>query len=375
MEGKPESKDVNTGDTSTSADEKSMSSLKLFYDSNLGKMDLNSDKHVDSNELNAYKRNFPALSPERRKIEALQDNLDEIEYLSRDPGFHIFKHHGIKPSDMQILSSKSESDPLVNKVNSSLADRDYKRAISKGIELTQDNTYVVEFAMGKTSYTLDPFEHLANFAQREYKTTIVDKNQYDAYRVGERLSTQSDWVKFLSDGSFHDYWVSVNDKHVEQSFSWTDEKQGVHPISSDAYKALKSEISAKGKTTFDVPYQGADHTYISEKPLSEMNIVSREPLQRHFLQLDVGNNSFSFSLTRQLRNLTTRHKLDVEVPEDVYEKSNAAWNPSLNNGSLWFGKLHVMTSDIKKRWSELDPSYEKVTTDEGRKFIVEKRNH
>ncbi len=371
MEQKLENKDDVT--KPAAADEKSMSSLKLFYDSNLGKMDLNSDKHLSKDELDAYKRNFPALSSDRKKIDVLEDNYDEIEYLTKDPGFHFFKHHGIKPSDMQVLNSKSESDPLVNKINSGFADRDYERASSKAIELTQDNTYVVELAMGKTSYTLDPLEHLSNLAQREYKTTIVDKNQYDAYRVGERLSTQSDWVNFFSDGTFHDYWVSVNDKHVEQAFSWTDEKQRVHPISSDAYKALKSEIYAKGKTTFDVPYQGSEHTYISDRPLSEMNIVSREPLQRHFLQLDVGNNTFSFNLTRQLRNLTTRHHLQLEVPEDVYEKSVAGWNPSLNNGSLWFGKLHVMTSDIKKRWTELDPSYEKVTTAEGRNFIVEKR--
>lgn len=369
MERKTESASIAKTD---STNELNASSLKLFYDSNLSKMDRNHDGHVLSEELNSYKAQFDPLSKERRQLDVLSKNIDEIEYLSNDPGFHFFKQHGIKAKDMEILSARAPSDGLVSKVNSELADRDYERALSKGTELTQDNTYLVELAMGKTSYTFDWREHIGNIAQREYKTTIVGERQYDSYQIGQTLSSQADWIKLFSSGLWSDYWVAVNDKHIEKSYSWTDENQNVHPIPEDAYAALKSELVREGKTIFDVAYQGANHSYISDKPLSKMKVVSRVPMSRHFFELEIGNESLSLSLSRQLRNMTTRHRIEVEVPEDVYDKSRSAWETSFNRGSLLLGKLNIMTSDIKKRWTELDPSYEKITTSEGRKFIVKK---
>ncbi|PZM77493.1 MAG: hypothetical protein DKT66_24720 [Candidatus Melainabacteria bacterium] len=104
-----------------------------------------------------------------------------------------------------------------------------------------------------------------------------------------------------------------------------------------------------------------------------MNVVKREPMNRYFLDVEISNSSFTPDLVKHLRNATTSHQVEMEVPQNLYANTKSTWNPQLNAGSfLLGGRISSMHGTVRERRMEVDKGFEKVTTDKGRTFIVPK---
>lgn len=358
----------------------SAGSLKQFYDTNKTAMDLDKDGFVIKGELEQFKAKHNPISREYRLADALGERVHDVEVLSRDEAstWDWFENNGITSKDMVALDAKARSNPndrLVKSINDGLAAKNYEQIVRSASELTEDRLHLVDLKFKKNSFTLDPFKHIGNEMKAESQTTVVGERQFDKYKVGQELSRQGDVVGFLFNGDFNSYSVSVAGKRVETAYGWVDGRNQAHPLSNDIYKEIKAELGRQGRTTWDVPYAGSTHTYISDKPLSQMNVVKREPMNRYFLDVEISNSSLTLDLVKHMRNATTAHRVEMEVPQNLYANTKSTWNPHLSTGSfLLGGRVSSMHGDVKKKWTEVDKDFEQVTTDQGRTFIVPKRN-
>lgn len=358
----------------------SAGSLKQFFETNKAAIDTDKDGFVVKGELDKFKSKLNPISREHRLAEALGERVHDVEVLSRDEAstWDWFENNGITYKDMAALDAKARTSPndrLVKSINDGLAAKDYEHIVRSASELTEDRLHLVDLKFKKHSFSLDPFKHIGNELKAESQTTVVGERQFDKYKVGEELSRQGDVAGFLFNGDFDSYSVSVAGKRVETAYGWVDSQNQARPLRHDIYKELKSELGRQGRTTWDVPYSGSTHTYISDQPLSAMNVVKREPLNRYFLDVEISNSSMTFDLVKHLRNATTSHRVEMEVPQNLYANTKSTWNPHLSTGSfLLGGRVSSMHGEVKDRRTEVDKNFEQVTTDKGRRFIVPKPN-
>lgn len=353
--------------------------LKQFYDNNKPGIDLDKNGFVTSAELDKFKNQFNPLSREYRQAESLSQKARDIQQLNRDEsGFLVFSDSkGISSKDMEAFDSKAKTVPadrLVKSINDDLASKNYEDVVKNAQELNEDRLYLVDLKMQKTSYSLDIWEHLENAAKAEYRTTLVGERQFDKYKVGQTLSSKFDVMGAILNDSYGSYSVSVSDKRIDKSYNWVDGQNKQHALTAPLYNELKNELKRQGRTLFDAPYAGSTHTYISDKPISDMNIVARQPMNRYFIDVEISNSTLTFDWTKQLTNLTTSHRVEMEVPKSLYEKTgDKVWNPKLSTNTFIIGgRISAINGDIKKKWTEVDPDYEQVTTDTGRQFILPK---
>lgn len=359
----------------------SASSLKQFYDRNKSDIDLDKDGFIKSHELDKFKAKFNPISREFRQAETLSEKVRDIQHLNRDEsGFLNFSDSkGISGKDMDAFDAKAKSTPndrLVKSVNDSFASKNYEENLRNAQELNEDRLYLVDLKLKKNTFSLDIWDHIENAAKAEYKTTVVGERQFDKYKEGQTLSNQFDYINALFNDEFSTYSVSVYDKRIEKNYNWVDGQNKAHPISAPLYNEFKAELQRQGRTLIDTPYAGSTRTYVADKPISDMNIVMRQPMNRYFVDVEISNSSFTFDWVKHLRNLTTTHRVEMEVPKDLYEKSNKVWDPKLSlNSFIIGGRISSMSGDIKRKWTEVEPDYEQVTTDKGRSFIVPKKKN
>ncbi|MBX9568553.1 MAG: hypothetical protein K2X77_06630 [Candidatus Obscuribacterales bacterium] len=357
----------------------SASSLKLFYEANKVALDADSNGYVDKEELVKFKAQRNPISQEYRLAESLSEKLPEIQALSRDEGgFLVFSDtKGVSAKDIDALDARAQyspTDKLTTSINDSLASRDYEDVLRKAQELTEERLHLVDLKFKKHSFSLDPFKHLGNELKAEHKTTLVGERQFGKYEVGQTLSNKVDGFGILFNGTLDSYSVSVSNKRVETTHYWTDAKKNMHPISPPVYEAIRDELQRHGRSLIATHYAGSTHNYISDRPISEMNIVSREPHQRFFVDVEIRNSSLSLDLTKHIRNASTKHRIELEVPQKLYEDAKNIWDPKLNAMSfLLGGRLSSMHGEVKRKWTEVDPDYEKVVNSNGYSFVIPKR--
>ncbi len=357
----------------------SAKSLKSFYDNNKDKIDTDKNGFVSGRELDSFRTQFNQISREYRQADALSKNAREIQRLNRDEsGFLVFSDSkGISSKDMDAFNAKASASPndrMIKSVNDDFASKNYEDVVKNAQELNEERMYLVDLKMQKTSYSLDFWEHVENAAKAEYRTTLVGERQFDKYQKGQTLSTKFDVMGALLNDKYGSYSVSVSDKRIEKNYNWVDGQNKPHNLTAPLYNELKAELQRQGRTLLDTPYAGSTHTYISEKPISDMKIVARQPMNRYFVDVEISNSSFTFDWTKHLTNLTTSHRVEMEVPKALYEKTgDKVWNPRLSTNTFIInGRVSEIHGDIKKKWSEVDPDYEQVTTDTGRSFILPK---
>ena len=357
----------------------SASTLKGFYDKNKADLDLDKDGFIKSSELDQFKSKHNPISREYRQADALSANVRTIQKMSRDEsGFLVFyDSKGISAKDMVAFANKAKStpgDPDIKSVNDGLASKNYEDVVKNAKELNEERVHLVDFKMQKHSFSLDLFDHLENMAKAEYKTTLVGERQFDKYKKGDTVSHKADYLNFLFNEELSSYSVSVHDKRIETGYNWVDGQKKAHELSAPVFKELREELKRHGRTLIDTPYAGSTTTHISEKSLSDMNIVSRQPMNRYFVDVEISNSSFTLDWTKHLRNLTTSHRVEMEVPKNLYEQSNKVWDPKLSvNSFIIGGRVSSMHGDIKRKWTEVDPDYEQVTTDTGHNIILPKK--
>lgn len=355
----------------------SAASLKDFYYKSKANIDLDRDGFVTGSELNKYKANYNPISREHRLAQALGDKSGQIQHLSRDEKggwFNWSDSKGISSQDMAVFDTKARTtsgDRLVKSVNDDLASKNYEEVVRNAQELNEERIHLVDLAFRKHSFSLDPWDHIENALKTEHQTTLVGERQYNKYKIGETLSNQADYLGFLFNGDFNSYSVSVSGKRIETNYNWVDAHKQAHSLSAPIYKEIKAELARHGKTLIDTPYAGSTLTYISDKPISQMNIVSREPLNRYFVDVEISNSSLTFDFTKHLRNATTAHRVEMEVPENLYKKAKSVWDPHLSTNSFIIGgRVSSMHGEIKRKWTEIDPDFEQVKTDTGRTFVM-----
>jgi hypothetical protein len=354
----------------------SISSLKLFYDSFKSTIDSDNNGFVNRKELDTFREKQNPISREHRLADVLAGKVQDIQALSRDEsGFLVFSDSaGISSKDIDALSAKASGDPeqkLVKSIRADLASRNYEDVLKSGCELVEERLHFVDLKFKKSSVSLDPWKHLGNSLSAEYRTTLVGQRQFEKYEVGQALSSKFDTFGALFNLNFDTYSVSVSDKRVHSSYSWIDNEQKEHSVSAPVFDALKGELRKHGRTLIDTVYSGSTHTYISDLQIEEMNIVAREPYQRYFVDVEFRNSSFSFDLSKHIRNASTKHRVEIEVPEKVYNDARAIWDPKLSMNSMLINRrISSLHGDIKRKWTESDPSFERLTTDSGRTFVV-----
>lgn len=350
--------------------------LKAYLQANSAKIDTDHNGFFDAQELQRAARQFPILSRDSRVLGAALNSVDDIQSLHKDERWYQ-SYKGISFGDIDAfdnLAQQKPADRRVSKVRNYLDSRNYEDALAKATDLKEDQVHSIELKFKKSSFTLDPWKHLDNELKAETQTMLVGERQYDKYKVGQELSSKDDWAGFLFHGELATYHVSVAGKHIDNSYSWVDKSGTTHPLTKAEHDALGAEFQHHGKFLQRVPYSDATHTYIMKSPLNPSDVVQREPMHRYFMDVEVKNSSFTPSISKMLRNSLNTHKIEIEVPREQYLKSDRAWKPHLNVGSLLVGgRLSQMEGDIKRKWQETDPNFEEVTTKDGRRLIVAKQ--
>lgn len=364
------------GKTQVSLHDEALSptSLKQYLDANRSKMDSNNNGFLSSDECSKWQQKFPLLSRDARITGALKENMGGIQALASDESWYQ-RYKGISVNDENAfdkLARSGKNNGVVKSVTDYFNARNYESVIARAQELREDRLHTVDLEMKKSNFSLDIGKHISNSMKAEYQTTVVGERQYDKYKVGEVLSDRSDWAGLLS-GEIASYKVTVAAKNEYKSYSWVDNRGTDHPLSKPEFDALGAELQRHGKQLQTVPYSDATHRYVFDRPLTQADITHREPMQRYFLNVQVHNSSFTPSIIKQLRNATTQHKLEIEVPQSLYATTNRTWDPRLNTTSLVLGgRISQMKGDVTRKWQETDPNFDEVTTKDGRKLVIAK---
>jgi len=220
--------------------------------------------------------------------------------------------------------------------------------------------------------TIDPFEMIENELKAVYETMIVGQRQYESWDIGEEVSSVYDWGDLIFNGNlFTHYTVSVSEKQSVSQYFWKDSTWSDREMTELEYTAVISELSKGNILT--VPYSGQTTTYVLDKPLSEYQFVTSQPMTRYFVTVLVKNETITFDATKWIRNATNTHHIEVEVSKEVYEKSvvGEAWNPDWNVGSFILrGRFSQLHGYVENLWTEEDPSFQEVTTTDGRTMII-----
>ena len=241
-------------------------------------------------------------------------------------------------------------------------------------ELKEEKIYLVTLQFKKFSYSLDPDDHIGNWLSAVEKTIIVGEKAYGDYQIGKKVSEKFDWWGTILDGNPASYSVKCSGKEVKSLYSVVT-KDGSHKeLKPDQHEEALRKVRASGREILTVPFAGTVTNFVLDKPLSQFQITDRQPLQRYFIRVKVENMTITFDPVKHLRNMSTAHEIDMEVPRAAYEHRGNVWNPALNPGSLfWNGRVSFLRGTITKRWMETDSSYVLAHTKEGRDLIIPAR--
>jgi hypothetical protein len=243
-----------------------------------------------------------------------------------------------------------------------------KAAVKYAVELRVEQVPLVELKFKKEEFSLDIDKHIDNAMAAEHASIPVGMSTYNEWQVGQELSRSGMGVNIVLTGELSEYVVSVNKKWIETHWLYLDSKNQPHEIDQTAYDAalkqlpqanLKSVETANGKVTF-----------ILKKPVSQLEFTSVTPLTRYFVTVEIGNESFTTDLEKLLRDALSKHRVELEVPKQVYE-----------GGEVWDARLSEYTFFVKGRWQEIhghivdrrtitDNNYVEATTTKGRTLVL-----
>ena len=244
---------------------------------------------------------------------------------------------------------------------------DVSAIMNNAVELREERLYLVTLKFKKDEFTLDLGTVLANEASAEQRTVIVGEQTFNQYEVGKTISSKEDvW-------GFADYTITPVEKNVNSQFFWADHNGSQKEISREEYDLAVGQLRASGRELLTVPYAGVVRTSVLEKPLSEYQFVSRQPLYRYFIKVEVKSETLTLDLIKSLRNEANAHQIIIEVPKEIFDKTGDFWEPQMSTGSFFFkGHISELRGRIIEKWSSVDEKYILAETADGQQFIVPK---
>ncbi len=245
-------------------------------------------------------------------------------------------------------------------------DRQVNILVENGATLVHETAYVVTLKMAKSEFTLDPFTHIGNELKAQYRDILVGEKEYNERHVGETVSSKGDFVGFLTKGDFASYDVSVSEKRAIDYFRYVDASGTSHDVPADVFRDGIEALKAQGKVLYAAHSSGTEAWLVNDREISASDIAHIAPLNRYFAQLKISNSSFSLSLSKHLRNATTEHTIEIEIPEKVYLSKSAAFDGKMSDSFLVSGHLSSLTGTIESKRAERDNGSVKVTLKDGR---------
>jgi len=250
---------------------------------------------------------------------------------------------------------------------------DVSTIIENAKEIREEKLFLVTLSFQKERLTLDPWEHIKNGMATEYRTIIVSEREFSGYQINQKISGVSDGWNLVFNGEIAEYVVRVNKKTTTSQYFWINENGTQTEISKEQYNEAIQQLQANNRQFVTVPFAGIVKTYILEKPLAEYKFVEHQPLNRYFVTIRIQNSTLTLDFVKQLRNASNTHDITLEIPAEIYEKTDKVWDVQLSGGSLIFkGHLSELNGNVIKKWTEVDNNYQLAKTSDGQSFIIPK---
>lgn len=235
---------------------------------------------------------------------------------------------------------------------------DVSGILENAIELREEKLYFVTLEFKKEQFTLDPWKAIANEASAEHRVIMVGERTFDQYEIGKEISSKGDALGFIFNGELSEYVVKPTKKEALSQFFWVATSGNQSEISKGQYDEAMRQLKAEGRQVLTVPYSGSVRTAVLEKPLSQYEIVGKQPIDRYFMTIEVKSETFTLSIVKMLRNEANAQEITIEVPKEVFDRTGDAWDPQLSGGSLVFkGHISELRGRVIKKWQEKDEGY------------------
>lgn len=130
--------------------------------------------------------------------EEYQQKKEEYKRLSEQCQQLVVRNNGLN-------SSISELELQISDL------RFEKNLIEKG----KSPKYIVKFEIKQGTFTLDPFEHIKNSMNAIEVEIPVDRDYYNALKIGQDLTDAFKWGSLVMDGDFSNLHMRVASKRIE----------------------------------------------------------------------------------------------------------------------------------------------------------------
>lgn len=250
---------------------------------------------------------------------------------------------------------------------------DVSAVLANAIELREEKMFLVTLKFEKEQFTLDLWKHAKNAMAAESRTLIVGERTFNEYQIGQKVSSKGDGWGFVFNGEIAEYVVRPTEKIIKSQYFWANRSGMQTEINQEQYDEVMQQLRSGGHHLLTVPFAGVVRTYVLAKPLTEYQFIDRQPLNRYFVTIRVKNSTFTFDITKHIRNAANTHDITLEVPRDVYEQTGDTWNRQMSTGSLIVkGRLSELRGQVIKKWSEVDNGYQLATTADSQQFVIPK---
>lgn len=303
-------------------------------------------------------------------------SLRDLYAITRGTGYdkeNIATQLALMKSSLFKIEAEQREQARIAEAAQAKFESDVQKIVDEAVELDESRSYKVRIKMRKDDFGLD----WKNELKATYENLVVDGRTYDKWRVGQVISSQSDPIGAMTgdSGWLTTYNVSVSSKTCTKEHSYRDASGNHHPIQDEKiYDEAKKQLVATGKV---VEFESPDFyaAYVLPDGLKEADIVSREPLTRHFVTLKIQSNSFSLSLTKHMRNAATAHHIEIEIPPSAGEGA-VEFEQGINGANYILSRrLSHMSGEIVSRRTETDQSYELLTLTDGRQIVAAKNRN
>ncbi|MFA5104582.1 MAG: hypothetical protein WC527_05350 [Candidatus Margulisiibacteriota bacterium] len=193
---------------------------------------------------------------------------------------------------------------------------------------------------------------VVNKATADDTEIMVDKKTFDQCKEGQVLSRKSSLWDIL-DGV--EYTVTISSKREAAEYSWTAKDGSVHAISADDYKIFMNRLKFADASSFTVPFNNVETTYLNMGNIEDLGITDIKPLKRCFVEIKLENKS----------------TLTIEVPQRAYDNAGELWSPeNEKSGIIAKGKLSKVSGKIVKKWTEPDDKFVAGIMPDGTEIIL-----
>ena len=271
--------------------------------------------------------------------------------------------------------------------------REVDTVVQNATELQARHTYTVTFKFKKHESIFDSdaesiggaiFDTIGKNAVNELKATrqtaVVDGDTYRSLREGRKVSRKWDGfgALFGSGGMFTTYDVIVDDKQQLSTFEYRDASGGRHAVTSpEIFTQAVKRLRAERGDSFLVT-ESADHmeAYALERPLARSDVKSSSPLTRYYATLEIKNSSYTLNLSKHIRNASTAHQIELEVPAAEFEQRGNEFRQGLNIPSFFFtGNLSKLNGRVISTRTEVDQRFRRVELADGRVITMSQADY